>query len=206
MGRRTYPRPEHHHAATANQVLAHHEALTGERVALPVPVEMVIELTYDLAVLWEDIAEPSGATILGALLPLDRQIVINTRHTDLFDRVIGPERFTLAHELAHWIYDADDPNQLTLNLHEGASEQFCYCRESPGLGHESQLREVNANKLASHLLLPEHLVRAADLDEIRSTLRETAAAWGVSHRALRIRLGTLGLLDDRDEAQQLDLG
>jgi Zn-dependent peptidase ImmA (M78 family) len=56
------------------------------------------------------------------------------------------------------------------------------------------LREVNANKLASHLLLPDHLVLEVPTDAIINNLREQAAEWGVSQQTLRIRLETMGLL------------
>ena len=127
------------------------------------------------------------------------RIVINTKHQDLLDRVIGPERFTLAHELAHWVYDAEDPNQLALQLDKvSPTEQYCYNREAAGLSEDGRLREMNANKLASHLLLPEHLVRGVDIDEVLDNFLATARSWGVSQQMLRIRLEALGLIDDTD--------
>lgn len=205
MARRTHPRKEADHAVTACRVLARHEALTGRPIELPVPIDMVIECDYGLNILWEDIPEPADSMVLGALFPLDRRIVMNTRHSSLFDRVMGPERFTKAHELAHWIYDADDPNQLTLDLEEDPPTQFCYERESSALTRDLEVREVNANKLASHLLLPEDLVKAADIEEVVSSLPEAAAAWGVSQHALRIRLDALGLLNEGTPEPQLPL-
>ncbi len=168
---------------------------------LPVPIELIIEQTYGLEILWDTIPEPSGVTILGALAPHDRRIVLNVEHQHVFERWIGPERFTLAHELAHWVYDADNPDQLTLDFDAGGSEQFCYHRESPGLSEDLRIREVNANKLAAHLLLPEHLVRAADIDEVLGDFRAAAVRWQVSQTALRVRLSDLGLIDDLDVAQ-----
>lgn len=54
---------------------------------------------------------------------------------------------------------------------------------------------MNANKLAAHLLLPDHLVREVSIDLIVSDFRRRAADWGVSQQTLRIRLETMGLLD-----------
>jgi len=141
--------------------------------------------------------------ILGALAPTERLIVLNSRHQDMFDRWVGPERFTLAHELAHWIYDAENPDQLTLDLQQ-AQPVYCYHREGRPLEDDLRVRELNANKLAANLLLPEHLVRQADLDWVLREFRSVAALWGVSRTTLRIRLETLGLIDDLDRAQ-LDL-
>ena len=168
-------------------------------MTLPVPIELIVESTFGIVVLYDDIPEPPESLILGALFPRDMRIVINTKHQDLLERVIGPERFTLAHELAHWVYDAEDPNQLALQLDEiKPTEQYCYDREAAGLSEDGRLREMNANKLASHLLLPEQLVRAFDIDQVLDNFRATAHSWGVSQQMLRIRLETLGLIDDTD--------
>ena len=201
MARRTFPRRDAVHAVTASHVLAKHERATGTSVELPVPIELIIEQTYGLEILWDTIREPPGVTILGALAPSERRIMLNVEHQHVFERWIGPERFTLAHELAHWVYDADNPDQLTLGFDAGGSEQFCYHRGSPGLSEDLRIREVNANKLAAHLLLPEHLVRAAGIDEVLGDFRAAAARWQVCQTALRIRLSDLGLIDDLDVTQ-----
>ena len=201
MPRRTYPRPDHHHAAAASNVLARYASTVGVPVDLPVPIELIIERTYGLEILWEDVPEAPGTLILGALAPRDRQIVLNTRHESLFEQYMGPERFTLAHELAHWIYDADDPDQLTLDLGEQPAEIYCYHRESIGLSETLRIREMNANKLAAHLLLPEDLVRRANITEVLTDFAGTARKWQVSRTTLRIRLQDLGLVREHNTAQ-----
>ena len=167
-------------------------------MTLPVPIELIIEQTYGIEILYDEIQEPPGTIILGALAPRLRQIVLNTRHEAMFERWIGPEGFTLAHELAHWIYDAENPNQLTLDLGGQPGERFCYHRESPGLAEDQRIREMNANKLAAHLLLPGDLVRAAGLATVLADPRRTAAKWRVSRKMLRIRLQELELIDKHD--------
>ena len=204
MPRRTYPRPEHQHAATASNVLARHARATNAPVVLPVPIELIVEQTFGLEILWEEIEEPPDTIILGALAPRDRRIVLNTRHEPLFEQWIGPERFTLAHELAHWIYDADDPDQLEfdLGLPEMAAEQYCYHCESPGLSEDLRIREMNANKLAAHLLLPEDLVCRANVDEVLGDIAGTAKRWLVSRTTLRIRLQDLGLIPEHEAGKR----
>ena len=165
---------------------------------------MIVEQTFGLEILWEEIEEPPDTIILGALAPRDRRIVLNARHEAMFERWIGPERFTLAHELAHWIYDAVDPDQLELDLDlpDLAAERFCYHRDSPELSDDQRIREVNANKLAAHLLLPEDLVRRANVDAVLGDIRGAAARWQVSQTALRIRLQDLGLIREPETAQR----
>lgn len=198
MARKTFPRSEDHHRVVARELLEKHAIKTDRPVDLPVPIELIIEETFGIEIVWDEIDEPPDTKILGALLPRGKRIVLNERHAAMFDRWVGPERFTLAHELAHWTYDADDPNQLTLDLQGEPPEQFCYHRESPRLAEDLRIRELNANKLAAHLLLPEHLIRAVDIDAVVGNFRQTAARWGVSQQTLRIRLEGLGLLDDDD--------
>ena len=201
MPRQTYPRPDHHHAMTASSVLARHSSTVGTPVDLPVPIELIIEQTYRLEILWEDVPEPSDTVILGALAPSDRRIVLNMRHQALFEQYMGPERFTLAHELGHWIYDADDPDQLALDLDGHSPESYCYYRESPGLPEILRIRELNANKFAAHLLLPEDLVRRANFDEVLKDLPGTARRWQVSRTTLRIRLQDLGIIREHSIGQ-----
>lgn len=196
MARRVFPRPQSHHQMVARNVMARHEAVTGAPVTLPVPIEMIIEQTYGLEILWAELDEPPDAVILGALSPGDRRIILNARHEEFFGRWLGPERFTLAHELAHWIYDAENPDQLALDFDAQPAEQFCYHRESPGLSEALRIREVNANKLSAHLLLPEYLVRRAEISEVLQDIRSTAARWQVSIKMLEIRLQELGLVDE----------
>ena len=198
MARRTCPRPARHHAVVAGNVLLRHASNVGAPVALPVPIEMIIERTYRLEVLTDEIPEPPGVIILGALAPRARRIVLNSRHEAMFEQWIGPERFTLAHELAHWIYDADNPDQLSLGLDGQPEQRFCYHRESPQLAEGQRIREMNANKLAAHLLLPEDLVRAASIDTVLADPRSAAARWRVSRTMLRIRLQELGVIDEQD--------
>lgn len=200
MGRKTHPRSEKQHAVVASQIIAQHERRTGKAVKLPVPIDMIVEGTFGLTVLWDEIPEEPGGMILGMLLPADRQIVMNASHEALFESVIGPERFTLAHELGHWVYDAENPDQLSFDLTEGSSQKFCRDKGDPSLSRDAQLREVNANKLAAHLLMPEHLLCEADIDGVVSDIKRAARSWGVSVRALRIQLETLGLIDDLDVA------
>ncbi len=179
-------------------LLRRHETQTGRAVDLPIPVEEIIETTLGLSILYDEIEEPPGTAVLGALSPSQRLIVLNEKHMDFFDQVLGPERFTLAHELGHWVYDAENPDQQTFDL-GNSDDLFCYHRTgSGGLSETARIREVNANGFASCLLMPKHLVRSADVDAILADFRGTAHAWGVSQQALRIRLEKLELIDQND--------
>lgn len=195
MARRTHPRRDEAHKLVAAEVLRRHATKTSAPIRLPVPIELIVEITYEVTIDWDDIEEPPDHRILGALSPSTRTIVMNTRHLPTFDRWMGPERFTLAHELAHWIYDAENPEQTALDL-GSANEIFCRRDDTSTLDASTKLREQNANALAAHILLPDDLVLAEDLDAVLAQFRRTAHAWGVSQQTLRIKLERLGVLDD----------
>lgn len=204
MARPARRRSDQMHEVMAGNVIARHEQHCGNAVSFPIPVEMMIEDTYGLTILWDDIPEPAGSTILGALAPAEKTIVLNARHEQLFDTYVGPLEFTLAHELAHWIYDADTPGQQQPEV-GSQSEQFCYHRESKALNDTLRLRETNANKFASHLLMPSNLMAREPVDDLLDDIRSNAARLGVSTTALWYRLEGLGLVDAADaEAAGLD--
>ena len=202
MPRRTYPRPHSHHASAAGKILDRHARNVGTPIVFPVPIELIVEQTFQLEILWDEVPEPDGTMILGALAPQDRRIVLNSCYQDLFEQFIGPERYTLAHELAHWVYDADDPDQLSLNLDPQPVEIYCYHRESSRLSEVLRIREINANKLAAHILMPEDLVRSSNIAQVLQDVPGTASRWQVSKTALVIRLRELGLIDAHDPAQR----
>lgn len=195
MAQPTHPRSNAQHRLIAAEVLHRHTSTCGETITLPVPIEMIVERTYGLNIEWDDIDEPQDHRILGALSPSTRTIVMNTRHLPTFETWVGPERFTLAHELAHWIYDAENPGQGALAF-AAADEVFCRRDDLSELDRTTQIREQNANALAAHILLPDDLVLAQDLDAVLADLKGTAHAWGVSQQTLRIKLERLEILDD----------
>jgi hypothetical protein len=173
--------------------LRRYSGTSGWVPRLPVPVEDIVECCYGLSILFEAIDEAPGEVILGELAPLTRTIRLNEQHLNLFETWVGPEAFTLGHELGHWLYDAEDPNQGQL-FNASGEKVFCRRPDSAQVG-DSELREVNANKFSSCLLLPEELVRAQVREPFASWngLSRAAASWGVSRTTLRIRLETLGM-------------
>jgi Zn-dependent peptidase ImmA (M78 family) len=184
-----YVRSDSSHDVTALSVLELHARTSGWTRCLPVPIEGIVQDTYGMRVVWNDVAEMAHERILGVLHPKAGVIVLNRRHRDVLSTVVGPLRFTLAHELGHWLYDADRESELF--------DHPVFCRRLSA-ADPRQVREVNANRLAAALLLPSDLVRAAFG---RSRARVSSAAelndfardWGVSRQTLRIRLEGLGL-------------
>lgn len=90
------------------------------------------------------------------------------------------QRFTIAHELGHYVYHKDDD----IDEHEFVDTTFFR-------GMTSNNLEYTANRFASELLMPEKDVRRLiDTDKIRS-VAELASKFGVSSAAMLYRIKEL---------------
>lgn len=89
------------------------------------------------------------------------------------------QRFTIAHEIAHYILHRD-------LIGDGITDDPLY-RSSLGQWYERQ-----ANKMAADILMPHQLVRSVYRGGVRG-LAPLARAFDVSMDAMRIRLQELGL-------------
>lgn len=96
------------------------------------------------------------------------------------------KRFTIAHELGHhFLHLAGDGEiaDTTLDL---------FRAENPSQPQGRRTMEVEANRFAAALLMPEELVR--EVFEPGKSVDELAQQFNVSAEAMGIRLGTLGLV------------
>lgn len=101
-----YLRNEAIEEATAIRI-RQYEALTGELVSFPVPIERVVERVLGLDFDWDEIEEGPGEQILGGLHVASRKILLNTNHIRTFEANPGLERSTIGHEAGHWDIDID---------------------------------------------------------------------------------------------------
>lgn len=98
-------------------------------------------------------------------------ITVNARHA------LSRQRFTIAHELAHYVLHRDQ-------IGDGIQDSALY------RSHLSGRCEVEANKLAADILMPLDLVQTV-LDQLgdKATVDELARRFHVSKSAMSIRLG-----------------
>ena len=179
----------------ALKLLADYQRSTGNRLSSPpVPVHHIVEAHLNLALLYDEIPQDEGERILAYIDPIDRVICLNTLHLNLFEEIIGPEAFTLAHEAGHWelhvVKGGWQQSALPLDGLENGERFLCRAnRNDP--------REYQANRFAAALLMPRYLVLAAtqgkQLDQW-SVLRQLAEEFGVSREAFKIRLENLNLI------------
>ena len=92
---------------TTAQRIREYESKAGITVALPVPIEEIVEQVLGLDFDRDVIQEQPGEQILGGLDVANRKILINEAHSDLFEQKPGLLRSTIGHEAGHWELDVD---------------------------------------------------------------------------------------------------
>jgi hypothetical protein len=112
---------------------------------LPVPIESIAEDLLGLS-----IERSWDIDYSGVLLPGERTIVLNAREGHRNQAPLRRYRFTIAHEVGHWICHC-----------LGGVPQPIYCRTVHPNPEEAVGREREADRFAATLLMPEQAVRDA---------------------------------------------
>lgn len=147
----------------------------------PVNVEKVAE-KLNATVLYDDLEDE----VSGFLLKEKgvATIAVNQHHH------ANRQRFTLAHECGHLVLHADHGDRLWV-------DKAYFFRDSNSSTGD-QLAEIQANRFAAALLMPEELIRSilrdqttiSDVDIFRLAVR-----FEVSEQAMTLRLISLGLIE-----------
>jgi hypothetical protein len=143
---------------------------------IPVPVESIAEDLLGLRIEERDLGECSGM-----LIPSERLIVVNAAEATSGETPTRRHRFTIAHELGHWICHA--------HAAEGAAPAYCRSRDLSQDADRDLERE--ANVFGAELLMPEAAVREAWAEVANAA--EVAARFEVSALAAEWRLFSFGL-------------
>lgn len=171
------------------QILEDYGYDTQGKLIHPVPIEELVEFHFDLQICWETIDHlDAEGIVMAALLPNERQIILNDTQRHLFDNKPGTYHFTLAHELGHWV------------LHTSETPYILRFKDIEKNRWPKPVEEVQADLFAGCLLLPHPmLVRAVGqlkrMGHIHlSNLYGLADCFRVSISALSVRLTRLQLL------------
>jgi Zn-dependent peptidase ImmA (M78 family) len=114
----------------------------------------------------------------GLLIPAERRIVLRASESQ------SRQRFTLAHELGHWVCQVKEGHEAAV-----------YCRAADVAPTTDRLLAREANVFAAELLMPEEAVRA---EWPRAASAAELATWfGVSAEAMSWRLYNLRLVPRR---------
>jgi hypothetical protein len=159
--------------AAARETLARFGSLYGLAGAPPVPVEDIADSLFGLLVV-----DVPGMAESGTLRPARCEVHVNADETAVAPR---RRRFTIAHEIGHWVLHA-----------AGDRDRIVYCRITDGEAVDPIERE--ANRFAAELLMPEPLVRAAWVGE-HGDVAVRAAGVVVSEVSMGWRVLNLGLTD-----------
>ena len=141
---------------------------------LPVPVEAIAEDLLGLHV-----EEAANLECSGLLLPAERRVVLRA------EEPATRQRFTLAHELGHWICQVTEGDKTPL-----------YCRDVDVSRAAGRQLEREANVFAAELLMPEPALRAV----FSGVITECANAFNVSEEAMRWRLYNVELVSEKPHA------
>jgi Zn-dependent peptidase ImmA (M78 family) len=157
---------------------------------MPVPVEYVahrLGLRVESVRLGEDV---SGLLVLHGNLAT---IGYNEEQS------LVRQRFTVAHELGHFCLHAAEAHESGLFIDK--KFRIEYWRDGTS-STGSQTQEIEANRFAASLLMPEELVRKTiiqpgyQIDEgDDDALQELASKFEVSVQAMSLRLASLGLFE-----------
>ena len=114
----------------------------------------------------------------GCCCPSERRILVRSDESE------PRRRFTIAHELGHWICQCLEGDM-----------QPVYCRAAEiGVDAAAKALEREANVFAANLLMPEPVVRAAWTGA--GTIEATASLFDVSSEAMEWRLYNCGFIGD----------
>jgi Zn-dependent peptidase ImmA (M78 family) len=175
IGERLYQEPRAH--ALRERYLA---LFAGPEI--PVAVESIAEDYFGLRI------EQAYMDCSGMLLPAERLIRINAAEGPRNEPPLRRFRFTIAHELGHWVCHAL----------QGADPAVSFCRPVDLTEAADRSLEREANVFAAELLMPEPAIRAG-WEELGSA-DALASRFDVSPSAMRWRLYSFGLVDDRPRA------
>ena len=125
------------------------------------------------------VAQPLDDSLSGAILELEDGPVIAVNE----DQAPGRQRFTIAHELGHYLLRHHDRFHVDLSAHAEAGEP-------PGY---NWLHERQANEFAADLLMPAGMVRREAIKA--KSPRSLARRFRVSPVAMSYRLINLGLVE-----------
>ncbi|MEI7889153.1 MAG: ImmA/IrrE family metallo-endopeptidase [Actinomycetes bacterium] len=162
--------------------------------APPVPIEWIATEMFDLHIKdhgdlegLTDMTLPEGKSLSGLLLPDHGMILVNA---DEVAKWPNRRRFTIAHELGHWVMHRENMDYLRARSADPISPQITFDGE-PLAVMQLPIAEAEANAFAAALLLPASLLRPV-ADGCECDLVTLVDAFESTYGAMQRRLITLG--------------
>jgi Zn-dependent peptidase ImmA (M78 family) len=198
-----YYRPEVLETIARNVISKYDSSLLN--VPAPIPVEIIMEMVYGLKIEFQFIR--NNGRVLGETVFEDATVPIYEREggegyklvrvkagTVIIDaslinnRLDGRFRYTCAHELAHFV--------LHKEIYTESGETAAMTNVVRSSEADNSI-EWQADRLGSYFLMPKGLVKMAFYRNRgnRNIIDTLADVFGVSHKAMEIRLNEMRLLD-----------
>lgn len=157
-------------------------------------VERLLD-AMSLGLAWERVDDDGGTRVLAQLIPEEKVVVLNERHVDLLEEKEGRlRRYTIGHEVGHWILHAEDIRSGTLSLFDG---KRVWCRDG-----SQEPAERQAEMFSAALLMPrDRLLAMLPKSPWRGwpPVYRLADAFVVNVTPMAIRLEQLGWMHRDDD-------
>lgn len=145
-----------------------------------VPVDVLaIAAEIGIPVVYENLEDNISGAIRAVGADEDYQIVVNSNHPRV------RQRFTVAHELGHYIYHRD-----LLGRGTGDTRAYRAAGTPYPNGAITAVQERQANNFAANTLMPTPLIRRFKAMGVKQP-GALAPLFGVSPKAMEIRLGAV---------------
>lgn len=174
----------------ASELIRHYACQRKWTPCFPIPIDSIIEHTLNLCIEYDMLNEAPGTKVWGCIEPGRKTITLNQNYVETFEDCPGLERFTLGHEVGHWIMHVDQCELSQISLFE-PSHEVIVCRD----GDHNTCEQV-ANRFSSFVLMPKDLmmIELTGYDVTSSSgFRNLASKIKVSNSALHFRLNKLGI-------------
>lgn len=145
----------------------------------------IVEFINELGI--KVIASYMSNNISGSITKMGETFTIHINNSHASTRL----RFTLAHELGHYFNDREylESNNQIQDLSKQATPKFLYRKASPNIDCSMQKMDVEANKFASEILMPEE--KFIELWKYETSPEKVAKYFGVSVEGAKIRASVL---------------
>lgn len=163
------------------------DILSKENITSPaVKADEIAEFLYELEFDWDDLDRFSSlGEVLAAISVKDKKIVMNASSEQELKNNPGRLNFTIAHELGHWVLHKN----LAQEQLPGFEGEILICR---GTHIKTNKIEMEANKFAAFLLMPQRFVEQAlqnfSTPMTDCDIKRLADQFCVSKQAMMIRL------------------
>ena len=137
----------------------------------------------ELSLLWDELP----TDVLGALKATESLVILNEVRLPAFQAAPGLQRFTVANEVGHWLFHAEDARSAALPMLEGGRT---WCRDGAKTS-----TEIQADLFAAYLLMPtDRLVPLLPTTPWRGwpNVYRLAETFAVSPTAMIVRLEKAG--------------